>query len=71
MQRAKSLGFLIQTAYQRTVPAPLQKKAYRISVPYFLAKIEAYRTKVLYRTAILDCQAWIYNAQGLRHFGDF
>ena len=46
------------TSYQRTVPVPLQKrrtiptyrtrtiteKAYRTSVPYFLAKIKAYRT---------------------------
>ena len=54
----KSLGFLIQTTYQRTVLVPLQKrhtvptyrtrtitkKAYRTSVPYLFAKIEAYRT---------------------------
>ena len=66
-QCAKSLGFLIQTAYQRNVPVPSQtrrtvptyrtrtitKKAYRTSVPSFLAKIEAYRTNVPYRTAIL------------------
>ena len=57
-QCAISLGFLIQTAYQRTVPVPLrqrrtvsryctrtiEKKAYCTSVPYFLAKNEAYRT---------------------------
>ena len=66
MQCAKSLGFLIQTAYQRTVPVPSQKrrtvptyrtrtitkKAYRTSVPYFLAKIEAYRTVPTYRTVL-------------------
>ena len=65
-QCVKSLGFLIQRAYQRTVPVPLQKKrtvptyltrtipkkAYRTSVPYFLAKIEAYRTYVPYRTVL-------------------
>ena len=63
VQRAKSLGFLTQTAYQRTVPVPSQKKrtvptyrtrtitkkAYRISIPYFLAKIEADRTVPTYR----------------------
>ena len=56
--------FLIQTAYQRTVPEPLQKrrtvptyrtrtitkKPYRTSVPSFLAKIEEYRTAPTYRT---------------------
>ena len=30
------------------------KKTYRTSVPYFLAKIEAYRTNAPYRTAILS-----------------
>ena len=59
-QCAKSLGFLIQRAYQSTVPVPLQKrrtvptyrtrtitiKTYRTSVPYFLPKIEAYRTEL-------------------------
>ena len=44
----------IQAAYQRTVPVPLQQAPYRTSVPYFLAKIEAYRTYLPYRTAILD-----------------
>ena len=55
----EKFGFLIQTAYQRTVPEPLRKrrtvptyrtrtkKAYRTSVPYFLAKMEAYRTAIL------------------------
>ena len=66
MQRSKSWGFLIQTAYQRTVLVPLQrkrtvptyrtstitKKTYRSSLPHFLAKIEAYRI-VPYCTAIL------------------
>ena len=51
-------GVLIQTAYQRTVLVPLEKrhtipmyhtrtiakKAYRNGVPYYLAKIEAYCT---------------------------
>ena len=39
---------------KRTVPAyrtrTITKKAYRSSVPYFLAKIEAYRTVLTYRT---------------------
>ena len=42
---------------KRTVPTyrtpTITKKAYRTSVPYFLAKIEAYRTVPTYRTAIL------------------
>ena len=42
---------------KRTVPKyrtrNITKKAYRTSVPYFLAKIEAYRTVTTYRTAIL------------------
>ena len=52
------MGFLIQTAYKRTVPVSLQKrhivptyrtrtttkKAYRTSVLYFLAEIEVYHT---------------------------
>ena len=66
-QCAKSLGFLIQRAYQRTVPVPLQerrtvptyrtrtitKKTHRTSVPYFLAKIEVYCTVPTYCIAIL------------------
>ena len=62
----KSGIFNSKSVYQRIVPVPLRKKltvptyrtrtitekAYRASVPYFLAKIEAYRT-VPYRTAIL------------------
>ena len=62
----KKSGFLIQRAYQRTVPVPSQKrrivptyrtrtitkKTYRTSVPYFLAKIEAYCTASTYRTVL-------------------
>ena len=35
----KSGIFDSNSVYQRTVPAPLQKKTYRTSVPYFLTKI--------------------------------
>ena len=42
---------------KRTVPTyrtrTITKKAYRSTVPYFLAKIEAYLTVLTYRTAIL------------------
>ena len=41
---------------KRTVPTyhtrTIRKKAYRTSVPYFLAKIEAYRTVLTYRTVL-------------------
>ena len=50
----------LATPMRRTVPTyrtrSITKKAYRTSVPYFLAKIEGYRTYVPYRTAIL---AWL------------
>ena len=39
----------IQTAYQRTLPVPLQKLR-----TVFLAKIEAYRTFVPHCTVMLD-----------------
>ena len=39
----------IQTAYQRTLPVPLQKLR-----TVFLAKIEAYRTFVPHCTVLLD-----------------
>ena len=39
----------LPTYRTRTIP----KKAYRTRVPYFLAKIEAYRTVFTYRTVIL------------------
>ena len=42
----------IQTAYQCTVLVPSQKAR---TVAYFLTKIEAYRTFVPYRIAILGC----------------
>ena len=42
---------------KRTAPTyrtrTITRKAYRNSVPYFLAEIEAYRTALTYRTAIL------------------
>ena len=62
-QCAKSLAILIQTAYQRIVLIPLQKRRTaptyctrtitKKGVSYLLAKIEAYRTNIPYRTAIL------------------
>ena len=52
--------------YQRTVPVPTYRTRTNVlypyhykkqkGVPYFLAKIGAYRTYVPYRTAILDCK---------------
>ena len=56
-----SLSTQIQTAQQCAVPVPLQKYAYRTSVPYIFAKLEAYRTHVLHRTK------WVNPALGI-HF---
>ena len=43
-----TLSMQIQTAYHRTTPVLLQK-----GVPYFLAKIEAYRTDILVYNKLL------------------
>ena len=51
----KSLGFLIQTAYQRTVPVALQTSVpYQRTVPLSNNRGVPYCTNVPYRTAILD-----------------
>ena len=42
----RTLNRTVLTSRTRTIT----KKAYRTSVPYFLAKIEAYRTVPTYRT---------------------
>ena len=67
MQHAKRLGFLIQTAYQRTVPVPSQKKR---TVPTYRTRrlpLQKRRTillsknrGVLYGTAILAFKAIIF-----------
>ena len=44
----RTLNRTVLTSRTRTIT----KKAYRTSVPYFLAKIEAYRTVPTYRTVL-------------------
>ena len=47
-----TLNRTVLTSRTRTIT----KKAYRTSVPYFLAKIEAYRTVPTYRTVLPSLQ---------------
>ena len=71
-----SVQFLERTV--PTYPARINtKKAYRTSVPYFLAKIEAYRTILTYRTVLPSLLltthnfSWLWNHLSLNQRSQF